>query len=195
MSHPLTRGVLVKSAIVVVLPLLAFVSIVLAISQQMSSHNVEVRGVAIDYEELGRTPVMNRRMRYFPQVAKNIEYWCRPYWNGINGSFDIGETDFLDWAYTMGWEPRVLTPTDLEPSIRIMHADGSDEYIQRPKNCFFYKYQSFKKPNVLCRYFQIVYDRTRGRAYFADWDGHAGPPVEKPKGAERGARKSRKDTM
>jgi hypothetical protein len=148
----------------------------LAISQQMSTHNAEVRGVAADYNQLAATPVIGERIGYFPRHAKNIEYWCRPYWNGINGSFDIGETEYLDWAHTMGWQPRELRPTELGPSIRVMHSDGTDEYVERPKDCYFYKYQTFEKPAQLSRDFQIVYDRTKQRAYFADSDGRTGPP-------------------
>jgi hypothetical protein len=119
---------------------------------------------------------IGERIDYFPRLAKNIEYWCRPYWSGINGSFDIGEQEYLDWTYTMGWKPRELGPAELGPSILVMHNDGSEEYIERSKLCYVYKYQTFKKPGQLSRDFQILYDRTRKYAYFADSDGRAGPP-------------------
>lgn len=176
MSSSLRRGFLIKAGVVLALAVLGFGVLLLAISQQMSTHNAEARGLAADYNQLAATPVIGERLGYFPRAAKNIEYWCRPHWNGINGSFDIGEKDYLDWAHTMGWQSKELRPTQLEPCIQVMHADGSDEYLDFPEKCYFYKHQAFKKPGQLCQDFKIMYDRSKKRAYFADSDGRTGPP-------------------
>jgi hypothetical protein len=177
MSSSLKRGFLMRISVVVALAVAGFSVLHLAIRQRMSVHNVELRGLAQDYRQLAVTPVIGKRISYFPRAAKNIEYWCRPYSNGINGSFDIGENDFLDWAHSMGWQPKELRPTQLEPTFQVMHADGSEESLDFPKRCYFFKHQVVEKSGQFRRDFRMMYDRTRKRAYFTDSPGRRGPPV------------------
>jgi hypothetical protein len=170
------RSCLITTVAISALAVFGIVVLAVARSRQMSLQNVEVRGFAADYIQLAATPVIGERVVYFPRLARNIEYWCRPYARGINGSFDIEEKDFLDWANTFGWQLRKLRPTELEPTILLMHRNGSQEYLDRPEDCYFYQCQTFKKPFHQSRDFEIVYDKTKKRVYFDDTDGRTGPP-------------------
>ncbi len=148
------------------------------ISQQAAARSKEVRGSASDYGHLAATPVIRERIAYFPHAAKNIEYWCRPYWNGICASFDIEEADFVDWALGMRWRLEELRPGVVHPLILLRRADGSDEYLAPVKNGYFLQYQVLEKGGRhLGRDFTIVYDKTTKRAYFTDSDGRTGPPA------------------
>lgn len=176
MSSSPKRGVFLSTGIVLALIIVASVTVFLGISRQIAARNVEVRGQAADYDQLASTPVIGERIGYFPRAARNIEYWCRPFWTGINGSFDIGEDNFLDWAHTMGWHPRQLQPTELGPTIELMHVDSSREYIEVPKACLFYAHQTFDQSGNFSRDYQVIYDRARKRASFTDSGHFAGPP-------------------
>jgi len=170
------RSFLIKAALLAAMGVGGIGALLFSISKQMATHNIEARGFAADYNELATKPVIQERLDYFPRAAKNIEYWCRPYSNGLNGSFDISEAAFLEWVSAMGWQLRELHPTELGPSIRVMHPDGSDEYVQRPKNGCFYVHQTFERPGQLSRDFQILFDKIRNRVYFSDSDGRTGLP-------------------
>jgi hypothetical protein len=170
-------GVFKTVGILLVLAVFAVSMAVFVISQQMATRSIEIRGVAADYGQLAATPVLRERLSYFPQAAKNIEYWCRPHNTGINGSFDIGESDFVEWARAMGWQLRELGPIEL-PHVQVTHPDGSEELLDRPDKCYVYKHQLFKGSGALRENYELVYDRTRRRAYFEDMNGHSGPPTQ-----------------
>lgn len=166
-----------RSLIIAICASILALSVVAAgISIQMSARNTEVRGKAANYKRLATTPVIGERKAYFPKSATNIEYWCRPYWDGINGSFDISENEYLDWTRTMNWQAKDVRSTDVPPVIRIMRSDGLDEYIHPKPSWTVYTYQTFDKTGYILRDFNIIYDKTEKRAYFTDSDGRSGPP-------------------
>ena len=128
-----------------------------------------IMGSVSEYKDLESIRGFSRYRNLLPRAARNIEYFAGVRRGYLSTSFEIGETEFLEWTRKQGWS---VKPVDELNGVDIyMHKIGGD-YPVHILDGYYYKEQVIKKEYIvvgkkrIMGETEVAFDRRLSKAYF-----------------------------